>query len=461
MTGVPLDGPEAVSELGRDHVRDIATRKVAALLLAGKVAGLLRTAVAARTLGVTGFADSYVAANSVPNVLVDVLATGATNGAVVPLQAAAIAHGHQDEADTAVSALLTWVVLVTMPVTVVAILARHQLASALLGASRNPAEVGAASRMLVVLLLQIPLYAVGVILASVLQARRKFTGPAIAPLLSSAVVTATYVLFALVSRGREIGAVSRAHELLLTVGTTLGVVALTLPLLIPLRGSGFHFVPSLHLPRGQLGAMSRLGAAGAIALLAQQASTVVMLRLAAHSPGGVVVITLAMTIVMLPFAVIAVPLATTALPDLSADHALGALDAFSRVRRQAIGRGAALSAGAAALVAATSPVVAWVLLKSTPGEQVEVGRLALTVALGAPAVVGLTICHLLSRGMYAQGRWRAAGAGSSVGWVLTMAADLVLVSVVHDSSRVPMLGLGLTVGFTAGAIALLLVERIR
>lgn len=461
MTGVPLDGSEVVAELGRTRARDAATRQVAALVVAGKVAGLVRTFLAARTLGVTRFADSYTAANSMPNVLVDILATGATNAAVVPLQSAAIAEDRQEDADRAVSAMLTWVLLATVPIMLVAILARDQLARLLLGASRDPAEIAVASRMLVVLLLQIPMYAVGVVLSGALQARRRFLGPALAPLLSSCVVTATYLLFAVMSKSREIGSVSRGHELLLTGGTTLGVVVLTLPLFLPLKATGFRLRPTLRMPPGHLRALGRLGAAGAIALLAQQAATIVMLRLAAHSAGGVVVMTLALTVVMLPFAVIAVPLATTALPDLSADHTLGDTSSFAQLSATALRRGARFAAGAAIAVAATSPLLAWVLLKSAPGENGQVGRLALTIALGAPGAVGLTVCHLISRGMYAQGRWRAAAVSSSVGWVLTIAGDILLVSAVSDSNRLPMLGLGQTLGFAIAGCGLLLEARRR
>ena len=60
-------------------------------------------------------------------------------------------------------------------------------------------DVGAG--MLRVFAPQIPLYGVGIVLAGLLQAHRRFAWPVLAPLLSSVVVIATYA--ALRRRGAE------------------------------------------------------------------------------------------------------------------------------------------------------------------------------------------------------------------------------------------------------------------
>ena len=68
--------------------------------------------------------------------------------------------------------------------------------------------------------------------------------------LSSGVVIASYVVFAVVSGRSETGltGLSRTHELVLSVGTTLGVVALTVPLFLPLGGTGRRLRPTLRFP---------------------------------------------------------------------------------------------------------------------------------------------------------------------------------------------------------------------
>ncbi len=71
---------------------------------------------------------------------------------------------------------------------------------ALLLADGSDAQCGGsllrlATVMLWVFLPQVPLYAVAVVFAGVLQAQQRFTAPAAAPLVSSLVVGATYLLF--------------------------------------------------------------------------------------------------------------------------------------------------------------------------------------------------------------------------------------------------------------------------
>ena len=82
--------------------------------------------------------------------------------------------------------------------------AAEPLASLLLaGAPRcaHAAIVGVSSRMLVVFAPQILLYGVAVVLYGILQAHRRFTAPAIAPVLSSLVVISAYLAFVPLSQG--------------------------------------------------------------------------------------------------------------------------------------------------------------------------------------------------------------------------------------------------------------------
>ena len=71
---------------------------------------------------------------------------------------------------------------------------------------------------------------------------------------------------------------SRGAELVLAGGTTLGVVALSLPLLVPVRRAGVRLRPTLRFPPGTAAAGPRASRPpGVAALLAQQAAVVVVL----------------------------------------------------------------------------------------------------------------------------------------------------------------------------------------
>src|SRR6185436_18066603 len=82
--------------------------------------------------------------------------------------------------------------------------------------------------MLVVFAPQMVLYGVGIVLSGVLQAHRRFLAATVAPLLSSVVVMATYLLYATLAHGHgnDLARLPVSASTALAAGTTLGVVAL-------------------------------------------------------------------------------------------------------------------------------------------------------------------------------------------------------------------------------------------
>jgi putative peptidoglycan lipid II flippase len=82
--------------------------------------------------------------------------------------------------------------------------------------------------------------------------------------------------------------------------------------------------------------------------------------------------------------------------------------------------------------------------------------LALALAAFAPGLIGYGISANLSRVLYARGRNRATALAIGGGWILVIAADLVIVPLVTPRQVVPALGLGMTFGLTVSGLALLI-----
>ena len=82
--------------------------------------------------------------------------------------------------------------------------------------------------------------------------------------------------------------------------------------------------------------------------------------------------------------------------------------------------------------------------------------LALALAAFAPGLVGYGISANLSRVLYARGRNRATALAIGGGWLLVIAADLVIVPFVPPRHVVPALGLGMSFGLTVSGLALLI-----
>jgi putative peptidoglycan lipid II flippase len=442
-----------------------AAALIAAVTVVARAAGFGRYLVFSRTVGDTCLGTAYLTANQVPNVLFEVVAGGALASVVVPVVAAALAEGDPAAARRSAAALLTWTVAVLAPVALVALLLADPLMNALV---RDPdgcptGEVAAAAaRMLQVFVPQIVLYGVAVVLSGVLQAHRRFLAPALAPLVSSVVVVGAYLAFAAADdAGREdLSRLARPAELILSVGTTLGVLALVLTCLPALRGIGAGLRPTSSFPPGAARRVRSLALSGLSALLAQQASVVAVLLLAnGQGPrGALAVYSYAWAIYLLPYAVLAVPIATSAFPVLAGAAGVGAEERFARVCAATTRAVLLVCAGGSAVLAAAALPVARVFVLGGPGDSAPV-LLAYALVAFAPGLVGYGLVAHLSRALYARGRGRSAAGGTVLGWAAVVVADVALVRVLPGHATVAALGLGNTVGMSLSGAALLVALR--
>ncbi len=432
-----------------------AAALIAVLTLLARVAGFGRTLVFTNAVGADSTGDAYQAANTVPNIVFEVVAGGALAALVVPMLAGGIAVGDREQVRRTASALLGWTLLVLTPLAVAIALFAEPIARLLLGG--DSAKTDLAARFLLVFAPQVVLYGIGIVLAGVLQAHRRFAAPALAPLLSSLVVAAAYLLFAVMDGGRDVAGLATPAELVLGVGTTLGVVGLSLSLLVPVRRLGLGLRPSLRFPVGAAPRVRRLALAGVLTLAGQQLVAAVAIRLANDGvPDGTQVVYAAgLTLFLVPWAALAVPLATSSYPGLSERADAGDREGFARALAPVAVLVVAASAVAAGLLAAVAGPMARVFLASGPDAAVSALR-DTTIAF-APGLVGYGLVALLTRALYAQGLWKAPTVCVVGGWLVAVAADLVLAQALPPADRAFALGLGHTLGVTVAGIGLLVV----
>ncbi|KQS54804.1 virulence factor MviN [Geodermatophilus sp. Leaf369] len=437
-----------------------AAALIAVLTVVARVAGFGRTVVFTNTVGAASTGDTYQAANNVPNIVFEVVAGGALASLVVPMLAGGIAAGDREQVRQTASALLGWTLLVLTPLAVALALLSRPIAEGLLGDdAADPAKVDLAARFLVVFAPQVVLYGLAVVLTGVLQAHRRFAGPALAPLLSSVVVAGAYLTFAGIGGGRDVADLSRPAELVLGVGTTLGVVALAACLLLPLRGLRLGLRPRLRFPVGAAPRVRRLALAGVLTLAGQQLVAVVAIRLAndAAVPDGTQVVYFAgMTLFLLPWAALAVPLATSAFPGMSERAAQGDDAGYRRVVAPVTVLVVVFSAVAAAGLVAVSGPMARVFFAAAR-DAGSAAALQPTIVAFVPGLVGYGLVAVLTRALYARGLWRSPTVCVGGGWLVAVAADLVLARALPVEDRAVALGLGHTVGVTVAGIGLLVV----
>jgi putative peptidoglycan lipid II flippase len=168
--------------------------------------------------------------------------------------------------------------------------------------------------------------------------------------------------------------------------------------------------------------------------------------------GAVVLYNYGWQMFFVPYAVLAVPIATSVFPALSATDG----PAFDRTAAAST-RAAMLVSwlGAALLAGAAWPAAR--LFVSNPG---QARQLALTFVAFAPGLVGYGLAAGLSRVMFASGRNRMAAVALVGGWLVVTAVDVTVVPLVHARWVVPVLGLGNTVGLTCAGVALVVAVRV-
>src|SRR4051795_10078700 len=96
-----------------------AAALVALVTIVARVVGFVRIIVFAHTVGPTCLGDTYYTANTVPNILFDVVAGGALRSLAFPPPAGPAAEGGREGADRTAAALMTWTLLLLLPVMIV------------------------------------------------------------------------------------------------------------------------------------------------------------------------------------------------------------------------------------------------------------------------------------------------------------------------------------------------------
>ncbi|MGO2859826.1 MAG: murein biosynthesis integral membrane protein MurJ [Brevibacterium sp.] len=454
---------------------------VSVITLITRLVGFLRWIVFSPTVGATSVGNAYQTANQVPNILFEVIAGGALAGAVIPLLAIPLARADKETAGRIASALLTWAVSVTLPISIILAVFAHPIAGLLLSSGGQDVggesvQLEAATAFLLMFAPQLVLYGIGAVLTGVLQAHRKFLWPAFAPLLSSLVVIGCYIAYA-AAGSADSSWDSRIGWL--GWGTTIGVAALALPLALPMRSTGLRIRPTWSFPPGVAHRALRLAGAGMAALLAQQAAVLVTLVISNHSGGKstFVLFSYINAVYLLPYAVLAVPVATVMFPALSSWVGRAADTEATETDRRAAGvrlrqltstTSAAIISigllGAVILFSAAGPLQTFfTAIDAGGGGDAPFDAMSQAIMVMALAVPGWSFIAWGTRVFYAMERSRHSAMATTTGWILVI-VGMVLAILVTNANGDPGLTLvaiclGYALGMTAAGVSLVLSMR--
>jgi putative peptidoglycan lipid II flippase len=310
---------EGLPGASRGILRAAGTMAVATLV--SRITGLLRTMVLAAALGVGLVNDAYNTANTLPNIVYELLLGGVLTSVVVPL----LVHAQERDRDGGAGyaqRLSTIATAGLLAVTLVAVLATPLLTS-LYGITGNAEQVQLANWLARILLVEIAFYGVGALATAILNSRGVFGPPAWAPVLNNVVVIVTGLLFMAASGPGDLepATITAGQVWLLGGGTTLGI-AVQAVVLLPLLGkAGVPVRPRWGLKNTGLREAGALGlwVIGYVAV--SQVGVVVATRIAndagRESGLGSSAFAYASLLFQMPYGIIGVALLTALLPRMS------------------------------------------------------------------------------------------------------------------------------------------------
>ncbi len=290
---------------------------MAVATLVSRITGFLWKVQLAWVAGLTVVNDSFTVANTLPNIVYELLLGGVLASVVVPLLVRA-----QDDPDGGqeyTNRLLTVGMTMLVGGTVVAVALAPLFTRLYMDGSTGEANPELATAFAYLLLPEIVFYGLFALLSAILQAKHVFGPSAWAPVINNVVIMVTIGVYAIVPGEISLDPVRMGDTklLVLGIGVTCGIAVQALVLLPALRRSGFRF-------RWTWGLDSRLKEFGGLALwilgyvAISQIGMVISTRvLTAAAPGGAAIYANAWLLFQLPYGVIGVSLLTAIMPRLS------------------------------------------------------------------------------------------------------------------------------------------------
>ena len=465
------DTPEAAALPPEDSqasfVKNTAVMSVGTML--SRVTGLLRVSAMAVALGVVEhrITDAYNIANTTPNIIYELALGGILSSVFVPVFVEWLQRRGQDEAWDAAQRVMTIAVAALGSLTVVGILAAPFIIR-LYTIGQSGARA-AATRELGTFFLrwfmpQILFYGIGAVATGLLNAHRRFAAPMFAPILNNVVVIATFLAFAAMAGPERLQPghmVTTAQQLVLAIGTTLGVAAMTIALWPSVRQLGFRFRWRWQWRHEAVSRIAHLAKWTIVYVAANQLGYLVVLILAnGGARGDYSSYVFALIIFQLPHAIFAVSIFTALLPAMSGRWADGDRDGFRSFLAQGI-RATALIVIPAAVgyLVLTQPIVRLLLQHGPVATRASTDRVSSILVFFAIGLFPFSLFQLLLRAFYSMQDTRtpalinvaAVAVNTAANFIYYFAADL----------GVRGLALGNATAYTFASITALVVIRRR
>jgi putative peptidoglycan lipid II flippase len=432
-----------------------------------RLTGFLRLSAMAFALGITEsrLPDAYNIANVTPNILYELALGGILTSVVVPVVVEWMQTRGRDAAWDVVRRLFTLAFVVLSGIAIVGIVLAPwivDLYTSGVPESQQQAVGDMATFFLRWFMPQIVFYGLGAVATGLLNAHRRFAPPMFAPILNNLVVIGTFLLFAALpgppDGSNEVA--TDAQRLVLAIGTTLGVVAMTVVLWPFVRRTGFRFRWMAGRRDPAIRTILRLATWVFVYVFANQIGYLVVMILAGERQGGYTAYAAAFILFQLPHAIFAVSIFTALLPAMSSRWTARDLPGFRDLLSQGIRATAVILIPAALGYLVLARDIVRLLLEHGVANTPESGDLVAEVLVFfAIGLFAFSAFQLLLRSSYAMQDTRTPALVNVAAVALNVLVNLLFFFVLDLG--VPGLALGHAVSYVFASIALLLVVRAR
>ena len=427
--------------------------------MASRGTGFLRTVVIAAAMGLF-VADSYNVANTIPNIIYDLLLGGVLTSVVVPLLVQAARD--PDEGEAYAQRLVTMVLATLSVVGVLGVVLAPQLIRLYTGHRLTADQFHLATTLARFFLPQVLFYGIGAVYGAILNTRGSFAAPMWAPVLNNLVVIVSGALFLAMTTGQpDPGNLSDAQTLVLAIGTTGGVVLQTIALIPALRRVGFRH--KFRFDWRNAGLRSAGPFAGWIVgyVVTNQAGYLVIVKLAlaagnAQGPNGsgFSPYTYAFILFSLPYAVIAVSVVTALFPRMSRSAVDGDRAGVASALATGLTTSAVLLAPATVALVALGPLLATVVFAYGNIHLSDARLIGSTLAGFGIGLVPFSAFQIQLRAFLAMRDSRTPALVNIGITAINVALDIALYLVLPARDKV----VGLAVGFSASYVVGVLVQ---
>jgi len=425
--------------------------------ITSRATGLVRDMALVAAIGFGTLADTYSLGNSLPNIIYILVAGGALNAVFIPQ----LVRHMKDDADGGhgyANRLLRLVSMVTLALSVVAVIAAPWIVHLYATSQYSAREFGLAVAFARLCLPQILFYGLYTMFSQILNARGHFGSPMFAPIVNNIVVIFACFAFLWVAGDQvSVATITDGEVLWLGVMTTMGVALQALVLVPVLLRSGFRFGYMRGLRGFGLAHTGRLALWTIGLVLINQLGFIVVTRLATLAnvlaseanvvAQGLTTYQKAYLVFMLPHSVITISIMTALLPRMSRAAAAKDDRKVAAYVSDGMRMVSVLIIPAAVCLGVAGPMIATVIFGFGAGSGIAATYAGLVVVAFALGLLPFSLFYVLLRGWYSLEDTRTPFFLTIVYNILMVGFSLPLFYAAPVESKVLALALGYSMAY--------------